>query len=92
MRPFIAAGLGATLAFEPDASMRFALQGSGFALEHLQVHQITCSVAAVQYDAFNGELESRTDHGLVAAVTGLTLSVGQGATLIFSTDSRHRVS
>ena len=67
------------MSIKPNICFQLALRESGLALRHLQLDQMTLRVASVHFDPFDRKLESRTDHGLLAAVSGLSLSLDQGA-------------
>ena len=73
------AGLGSALAFHPKATILIALEPTKAVLRCLDLSQLTCSVSGVDSDDRSQETQSQLAHGLLAAVSGLSLSINQGA-------------
>ena len=61
-----------------NAHLEVALCGSRLAFEYLEICQMTCSMAAVDFHPVTKEVDARVDHGILAAMCGFKLSAAQG--------------
>lgn len=73
-----AAGMGSALSFHLNATALVGLQPAATVLRSLDLNQLTCSVSAVDIDNHSKDTQDQLDHGLLAAVSGLKLSISQG--------------
>ena len=72
--------MGSALAFSPNLSLEIIAGSDGLGLQ-MELHQLTCTASAVDLDAEQKGIVGRVEHGLVGAVTGLTLQIDIGEQL-----------